>query len=286
MPNRPAQSVGAYIHGVAPDEQRRLARLNDLLNPSCLDAVAPRVGERVLDVGSGPGIFSRLLSERLGPTGAVVGVDRSPEQIADATGRIAGAAADAGSARAPIEYRLGDAAEPPLEPTEFGTFDLAHCRFLLEHVTDPPAVVSAMANAVRPGGRVFLADDDHDLLRLWPRVESFDRLWSAYIEAYRAIGADPYIGRKLVALLHGAGCSPRRSGVIDFGACAGESRFEPLVENLIGIVLSARETIARLGLLGEEEFERAMADLRAWALLPDASLWYVVLFAEGIRRER
>lgn len=284
MPNRPAHSVGAYIHGVAPDEQRRLARLNDLINQSCLDAVAPRVGERVLDVGSGPGIFSRLIAERVGPTGAVVGVERSPEQVADAAIRLT--AADAGPARAPIEHRLGDAAEPPLEPAEFGSFDLAHCRFLLEHVTDPPAVVSAMANAVRPGGRVFLADDDHDLLRLWPSVASFERLWSAYIEAYRAIGADPYIGRKLVTLLHGAGCSPLRSGVIDFGACAGEARFGPLVENLIGIVLSARETIARLGLICEEEFERAMADLRAWAMLPDASLWYVVLFAEGIRRER
>ncbi len=281
MPNRPAPSPGAYIHGVAPDEQRRLARLNDLINPSCIDAVATSVGERVLDVGSGPGIFSRLLAERAGPTGSIVGVERSPEQIADATRRLAGAGD--GLARAPIEFRMGDAADLPLEQTEFGTFDLAHCRFLLEHVTDTAAVVSAMTNAVRPGGRVFLADDDHDLLRLWPRVESFDRLWSAYIEAYRAVGADPYVGRKLVSLLHGAGCSPLRSGVIDFGACAGEARFKPLVENLIGIVLSAHETIAHLGLFGIEEFESAMADLRAWASLPDASLWYVVLFAEGVR---
>ena len=33
---------------------------------------------------------------------------------------------------------------------------------------DPLAVVRQMVRAVKPGGRVVLADDDHDLLRLWP----------------------------------------------------------------------------------------------------------------------
>ena len=35
---------------------------------------------------------------------------------------------------------------------EWGTFDLVHARFLLEHVSDPLAVVRSMARAVRPGG--------------------------------------------------------------------------------------------------------------------------------------
>jgi 2-polyprenyl-3-methyl-5-hydroxy-6-metoxy-1,4-benzoquinol methylase len=47
-----------------------------------------------------------------------------------------------------------------------GHFDVAHARFLLEHVPDPLVIVRTMVRAVRPGGRVILADDDYEGLRL------------------------------------------------------------------------------------------------------------------------
>ena len=56
---------------------------------------------------------------------------------------------------------------------EWGTFDVAHTRFVLEHVPDPLRVVKTMVRAVQPGGRIVLADDDHDVLRLWPEPPGF-----------------------------------------------------------------------------------------------------------------
>ena len=61
--------------------------------------------------------------------------------------------------------------------TNRGRFDLVHTRFLLEHVPDPLAIVREMVAAARPGGRIVLIDDDHDLLRFWPDCPEADRAW-------------------------------------------------------------------------------------------------------------
>src|SRR5690348_1331123 len=119
-----------YVHGTHPEEQRRLADLNTLINRGSLDALAPLPGERALDVGSGLGQFARALARATGTR--VVAVERSPEQIA----RAVALAADAGEGDL-VEFRSGDALALPLAAGEWGTFDLAHTRFLLEHVPLP-----------------------------------------------------------------------------------------------------------------------------------------------------
>ena len=62
----------------------------------------------------------------------------------------------------------GEVLAPLLTDNELGQFDVAHARFVLEHLPDPLLLVRNMAGAVRPGGRVILSDDDYDGLRLWP----------------------------------------------------------------------------------------------------------------------
>src|SRR5262245_16825229 len=138
-----------YVHGTHPEEQRRLADLNTLVNRASLEALAARPGERALDVGSGLGQFARALAKATGER--VVAVERSTEQL----DRARTLAAEAGES-ALVDLRQGDAVALPLAPPEWGSFDLAHARFLLEHVPAPDEVVRAMARAVRPGGRVVL----------------------------------------------------------------------------------------------------------------------------------
>src|SRR6266576_212810 len=150
----------SYIHGATPEEQQRLSLLNDLLNESSLRELCLNGTETVLDVGSGLGQFTRCMAR----TGArVLGVERSADQVAEA-GKLA---RDDGEERL-VEFREGEAVPLPLEPGERSSFDVAHARFLLEHLSDPAAAVREMVQAVRPGGRVVLADDDHEILRLWP----------------------------------------------------------------------------------------------------------------------
>src|SRR5436309_15683962 len=190
------REVGSrYLHGTEPLEQRRLSRLNDLINRASLAELGLRGGERILEVGSGLGQFARAMARLAGPSGHVLGIERSPEQLRGAMR----AARGAGEARL-VEWRRGDALALPPRRGEWGSFDVAHARFLLEHVPDPLAVVRAMARAVRPGGRVVLEDDDHALMHLWPDPPGFRAVWDAYIRSYDRAGNDPYVGRRLVAL--------------------------------------------------------------------------------------
>ena len=267
-----------YVHGTAPDEQKRLSVLNDLLNDAALRELNLQTGEKILDVGCGLAQFSRAMARVVGSEGRVLGIERSPEQLREAKRQ----AADAGEADL-IELRLGDALSLPLRKEEWGSFDLAHTRFLLEHVQDPLAVVRMMVQAVRPGGRIILQDDDHDLLRLWPEPAGFLALWHAYIRTYDRFKNDPFIGRKLVALLHESGVNPLRNTWLFFGSCAGHPHFILYMENIVGILKGSREEILSGELLDTNQFEAALGSLEQWKQRPDAGFWYSICWAEGTR---
>jgi SAM-dependent methyltransferase len=265
-----------YVHGTSRPEQRRLTLLNELLNPGSLKALALRRGERVLEAGSGLGHFARAMALAVGPRGRVLGIEKSARQLRAARrlpGRRIGG----------LEFRSGDARALPLDPGEWGRFDVAHARFLLEHLPRPLPAVQQMVRAVRPGGRIVLEDDDHDLLRLHPEPAGFRRLWHAYMRAFAAPGNDPFIGRKLPALLLAAGATPTRCTWLFFGSCAPAPDFPGFHENLSRVIAGARRPILATGLLSPAAYAEAMAALRRFARLPGASIWYPVCWAEGRR---
>jgi SAM-dependent methyltransferase len=272
------RSVSPYLHGTEPHEQLRLSALNDLLNEASLREIHLQGGEKILDVGCGLAQLSRALARSAGSGTPVVGIERSPEQLAEAT-RLARTAGE----EYVVDLRQGDALALPLKDSEWGTFDIAHTRFLLEHVPDPLGVIRGMVRAVRPGGRIILEDDNHDVMRLWPEPPGFGPLWNAYMRSYDRLGNDPYIGHRLIALLFAAGAAPRRNTWIFFGSCSGSPTLEPCVENLIGVLESARETCIAAGLIERTSFEEGITALRAWKRRPDAALWFAISFAEGVR---
>ena len=265
-----------YVHGSAPQEQARLGLMNRVLNRRHLQAIALAGGERVLDVGSGTGLFARELARAVGPAGRVVGVERDGRQLDAAREHLRGT-----PEQGRVELRAGDAFDLPLRAEEWGSFDLAHARFLLEHVPDPLEVVRGMLRAVRPGGRIVLADDDHDVLRFWPEPPAAEALWRAYMRTYTARGNDPHLGRRLVALLHEAGAQPRRNDWIFFGGCAGDELFPTVAANLRGILTGAHDAI--LEHLPAAAFDAGLAAYDAWSTRPEAALWFALCWAEGAR---
>lgn len=273
-----AEDSSSYIHGTDPEEQRRLATLNDLLNASSLRELALRGGERILDVGCGLAQLTRAFARAAGRV--VVGVERSQEQLTSARTLARAAGEDAR-----VDLREGDAAALPLDEREWRSFDVAHARFLLEHVPDPLLVVRGMARAVRPGGRVVLADDDHDVLRVFPEPPGFSTAWQAFVRGYDRLGNDPFVGRRLTALLHEAGATPTRITSVFFGACAGEATFPAFAANLIENLRGAREVVLGTGMLDAAALDRALAALQEWSRRPDAALWYGMAWAEGRVRE-
>jgi SAM-dependent methyltransferase len=265
--HRAITRTGRYIHGTAPEEQERLAWMNQLMNEQELAAIAPRGDERALELGAGTGIFACALAQRLA-RGSVLALELDERQLA-----LARVGAQVVSN---LELRQGDVYAPPLGPAEWGSFDLVHARFLLEHLTEPERAVSVMARAVRPGGRVVLVDDDHDTLRLWPAVPAFERLWRVYCGEYERRGMDPWIGRRLSGLAHAAGLEPSEARLLDFGACNGMPRFPTVIRNLIGVVASAEPDLVAAEATTSFEFAQALEELRAWSTRRDAALWYAV----------
>ena len=107
----------------------------------------------VLDVGCGIGHWGRVLASALPADAQVIGVDRDPRWIAEATERVMAR----GMAHR-FQYRLSDAQTLPFPDS---SFDLVTCQTVLIHVADPRAVIAEMTRVTRPGGLVLAAEPNN-----------------------------------------------------------------------------------------------------------------------------
>lgn len=267
-----------YIHGSTSEEQNRLSLLNDLLNKSYLEKIEPAGAKRILDVGCGLGQFSRMLAKSASEEAVVVGIERDEQQIA-----MARNLAEADHEDQLMDLRQGEVSRFPLAQNEWGSFDLAHGRFILEHVPNPQAVVDQMIQALKPGGKIVLADDDHADLHLYPEIPEFCELWQAYIKSYELSGNDPFIGRKLPQLIVHAGGVMQKIDFVFFGACHGSPHFKGIVDNFHGVLKFSKQTILDQGLFTNHRLDKALERLLLWAERPDAALWYPMYVAIGAR---
>ncbi|MBI5852374.1 MAG: methyltransferase domain-containing protein [Planctomycetes bacterium] len=245
--------------------------VHELLDASCVAALALRGSERVLDVGCGYGELAAAIAVH---SARVLGIDCDGRIIA--TARATHRASN-------LEFRAGDALALPLRDDELGRFDLVHVRFVLESVRDQSALLAQAMRAVRPGGRVVLADDDHPSLRLWPEVPCFDSVWGAYLAAFDAAGNDSIAGRRLVALLHEAGAVDLRARVLSFAVASGEPAFRAAIARLRAILSEWRVPIFATRLVDAGELDSALTGLDAFAESPGAAIWYALCHAEGRR---
>jgi SAM-dependent methyltransferase len=238
-----------YVHGTEPSEQERLAALNRLTNDTFLAFLGVGPGMRVLEVGSGLGILASAVAR---VAAEVVGVERSPEQIAAAV-------------RAPnVTYLEGDAHQLDLPDA---SFDLVYARYVLEHVADPERVLREMKRVARPGARVVACENDISLMRLDPPCPAFETAWRALADHQHALGGDALIGRRLFRLFRTAGFTNIELSLQPEVHWAGSPGFAAWVDNVIGNIESARRAIAT---------DDAAAELRAFAQREDAScvfLW-------------
>ena len=116
-----------------------------------LELVAPRPGERVLDLACGTGIVARTVAPMVQPGGQVIGVDFNPAQIATAR-----------SIDSSIEWREGDAGSLTFADEEF---DLVVCQQGFQFFPDRVQAVKEIHRVLKPGGRVGIA--------VWSSIDKF-----------------------------------------------------------------------------------------------------------------
>jgi ubiquinone/menaquinone biosynthesis C-methylase UbiE len=154
-------------------------------------ALGARPGDRILDVGCGPGFFVTELLEAVGREGSVVGLDISADMLAVAAKRAEG--------HGNVKFHEADATSLPVPDA---SFDRAVCVQVLEYVRDVPTALREMHRALRPGGRVVVWDVD------WATVswQAIDRqLTRRVLAAWDKHLTHPSLPRTLAAQLRNAG---------------------------------------------------------------------------------
>jgi arsenite methyltransferase len=154
-------------------------------------AVGARSGDRVLDVGCGPGFYITELLEAVGREGAVVGVDISADMLAVAAKRAAG--------HGNVEFHEAGATSLPVPDA---SFERAICVQVLEYVRDVPAALAEMHRVLRPGGRMLVWDVDWSTVS-WHAIDR--QLMRQVLAAWDKHLTHPCLPRTLAAQLSNAG---------------------------------------------------------------------------------
>lgn len=115
-------------------------------------------GLRVLDLGCGSGQDCYLLAQLVGPTGFVVGVDATPEQLEVATAHLEWHRRRFGYETSNVQFVLGDISRLETLGLEPGSFDLIVSNCVINLVDDKAAVFRAAHRLLKPGGELYFSD--------------------------------------------------------------------------------------------------------------------------------
>ena len=208
-----------------------------------LRAAAPRPGERVVDVGCGPGFLARAIGEAVGPAGAVRAVDISEPLLAVARQHCAGLPW--------VDVTRCDAAGLAFPD---GHFDAAISTQVLEYVAQVDVALAEMHRVLRPGGRAIVVETDWDSV-VW---HSRDRgRMERILLAWEGHAVDVRLPRTLARRLRSAGFHVRSQRVLPLlNTAYDENSYSARIIDMIAAFVVRRGGVSR------DEADAWAADLR------------------------
>lgn len=249
-----------YVLGQNVDAARRLAIQDSQfaeVSERLLDELHLRPGDRVVEIGTGAGGFSRRILRRLGSEGVLVGVDYTAGLLEQARQSLAGF----GEAR--FETVLADVSQ--LGPWLDGA-DVVVGRTVLHHIPMAEAFLGRLRVALPAGTRIgFIEPEFRALLGRFAVLEASGRpelavlrRWAEGISRfYQASGLSPCIGATLAWALQAAGYQN-----VTMHSCECPTD-ETVIENLFWYYDEIREKYLSLGIMASGEIDVQKRDLRA-----------------------
>lgn len=258
-----------YVLGTDDDELVRLGFQHRLWS-ACAHRIWERAemapGQRVLDVGCGPG-FAGCDMAQIVRGGQVVGVDEAPGFVK--------AANDQAAARHLNNFHaiVGDVQSlDSLRDLEPGSFDIAYARWVLCFVPDPRAVIQGIARLLKPGGRVVLQDYfNYEAVTLGPKRDSFTKVIRAVSESWKEHGGDPDVMGRVPGIFHENGIEIEHLDIIQRISAYGgtlwhwpETFFRNYTPRLVESGFLTEQDAAAF----HREFDAAMDDPDSFFVLP------------------
>jgi SAM-dependent methyltransferase len=264
-----------YVLGRSDWELERLIEQARLYEPFTADffrdaGLAP--GMRVLDVGCGAGDVSILAARMVGPSGQVVGIDRSPIAVATSIRR----AQELGLFN--TKFQVGDASAITFDEP----FDAVVGRLALMFSPDPASTLRRLAAQARPEGIVAFQEPDWTGYCSLPPLATWDRCARWIVESLQGSGADPYLGGKLFAVYTAAGLPPPALYVNALIAAGSD---HPLYAHAADLVRALLPELERLGVTsaGEVDADALSARLCDEAVGANATVVWVSFIGAAAR---
>lgn len=230
-------------------------------------------GQRLLDVGCGPGTITVDLARRVSP-GEVFGIDVAAEVVAEAE------AHRREENVANVRFATGDvyALDAP-----DGAFDVVHAHQVLQHLTDPVRALEELRRVLRPGGLLAVRDSDYGMFTWAPSDHRLERWLELYHRVTRHNAAEPDAGRFLLGWVQRAGFADVVAGSSTWTFADAESRAWWCGLWADRIVKSAfAEQAVAYGLADEAELIELSQAFQQWANHDDG--WFVLVHGEVLAR--
>jgi len=189
-----APSINRSIGYVDPSALNSIAEFAKTIKTRAMALLNPCPGQRVLDIGCGPGIDTSSLAACVTPNGCVVGIDRDPCMISSACSLAR--SLGFGSI---LCHTIADAFYLPFGS---GVFDGTRCERLLQHVNNPMPVISEMLRVTKCGGTVVVIDTDWGSLSIDCEDSALER---RIVGAVAEFFANGYAGRQIGRLMKSSG---------------------------------------------------------------------------------
>lgn len=262
-----------YIHGHS-ESVLRSHRWRTAANSAAYLLPHLGAGQRLLDVGCGPGTLTVDLARRVGPTGEVVGIDVSASVTEEATGHAA--VEGVGN----VTFLAGDFRTLDVPPR---SFDVVHAHQVLQHLRDPVGALTAMGRLARPGGIVAARDSDYPAFVWTPPDPRLDRWREIYMAVSDRNGTAGDAGRWLLRWARAAGFEDvaYTTSTWTFATPADRAWWGDLwAERTVASTLA--DQAVDYGVATRAELQHVAGGFRVWTAEPDGT--FVLLHGEIVAR--
>ena len=186
-----------YVHGFTQAEQDRLYHQARFVEHRVHSDLPLWRARKLLEVGCGVGGQTEILLRRF-PELHVTGIDASQTNL----DRAAQYLADSPCAAGRFDLVHGDAARLDFDAD---SFDSAFLCWVLEHVSDPAAVLAETRRVLSSGATVVVTEVQNATFFLDPYSPHTLAYWAAFNDHQLELGGDPFVGAKLGNLLQRVG---------------------------------------------------------------------------------